>query len=194
MAAPPSTMNQYSSFCPPLYFQAGAYSWSLPMPPPALNHSTSAAVGKFCPIQIRNISTTPRVKAKLMKLCVYFAHSDQVLKASGPIQGSSNARPKVMLRPVMPSTMKVEAASQCTKRSKALKRTMVRPRTAALDLHGAAPQIEDDEQRQHAEDGDAADPFQRDGAEGRASRGRPDGSGWPPSCPECSPGRRSRRP
>ncbi len=57
---------------------------------------------------------------------------------------------------------------------------------AALDLHGAAPQIEDDEQRQHAEDGDAADPLQRDGVKGLPVRGPPDGSGWPPSCPECS--------
>ena len=36
------------------------------MPPPRLSHSTSAAVGKFWPIHIKNISTTPTVKAKLI--------------------------------------------------------------------------------------------------------------------------------
>ena len=65
MAAPPSATNQYSSFCPALNLCAGACAWLLPIPPPALNQAESAAVGKFCPIHIKNISTTPMVKAKL---------------------------------------------------------------------------------------------------------------------------------
>ena len=40
-----------------------------------------------------------------------------------------------------------------------------RARKAGPHLHAAAPQIEDGEQRDHAEDGDAADPLQRDGVE-----------------------------
>ncbi len=36
---------------------------------------------------------------------------------------------------------------------------------ATFDLDRAAPQIEEDEQRQHADDGNTADPHQRDGAE-----------------------------
>ena len=47
----------------------------------------------------------------------------------------------------MPRMMKQVAVIQCTKRSKALKRTSVRPERPALDAHHAADQIEDDEQQ-----------------------------------------------
>ena len=66
-----------------------------------------------------------------------------------------------MLRPDRASTMKQLAVIQCTKRSNALKRTSVRPDRAVLDAHHAADQIEQDQHRQHAEDGNGSDPAQR---------------------------------
>ena len=62
-----------------------------------------------------------------MKLWAYFAACENVLKASGPINGSNNNFPKVILSPEMPSTMNETAVSQCTNRSKALKRGTFRP-------------------------------------------------------------------
>ena len=83
------------------------------------------------------------------------------MKASGPISGSSSCLPNVMLRPDKASMMKQVAVIQCTKRSNALKRTTRAPGPPDLDPHHAADQIEDHQQREHAEDGDAADPAQR---------------------------------
>ncbi len=83
------------------------------------------------------------------------------MNASGRISGSSSGRPKVMLRPVIARTMKQVAVIQWTKRSNALKRTIVRPERPLSSHHHAAQQIEDDQQRQHADDGDGADPAQR---------------------------------
>ena len=57
--------------------------------------------------------------------------------------------------------MKQVAVIQCTRRSNALKRTSVRPERPDFDPHHAADQVEHDQQRQHAEDGDGADPGQR---------------------------------
>ena len=70
---------------------------------------------------------TPSVNGKLRKLCAYFAASDHDENALGPISGSSTSLPKVMLRPDSARMMKQVAVIQCTKRSKALKRTMLRP-------------------------------------------------------------------
>ena len=91
----------------------------------------------------------------------YFAHSDQAVKASGLISGSSSALPKVMLSPERARTTKQVAVIQCTNRSSALKRTIVRPERPLSIRTMPRDKIEDDEQRQHAEDGDGADPAQR---------------------------------
>ena len=91
----------------------------------------------------------------------------------GAHNGSNSGLPNVMLRPVMARMIKQVAVIQWTKRSKALKRTMFAARASALDLHHAAPQIENNKQRQHAENGDAADPAKRDFVETAASRGPP---------------------
>ena len=69
----------------------------------------------------------PTMNGKLVKLCAYLAACENALKASGPINGSSSSLPKVMLRPEMPSTMNETAVSQCTNRSKELKRGTLRP-------------------------------------------------------------------
>ena len=55
---------QKISFSPPLNLSAGGSS-PPNMPPPVLNHSTSARVGRLRATHIKNISTTPMVKAKL---------------------------------------------------------------------------------------------------------------------------------
>jgi hypothetical protein len=57
--------------------------------------------------------------------------------------------------------MKVLAVSQCVKRSKPLKRVIVRPDRPLDNLDRAAHGIEDDQEQEHAEDGDAANPAQR---------------------------------
>ena len=67
------------------------------------------------------------MNGKLVKLCTYLAISENALNASAPIKGSSNSLPKVTLSPVMPSTMNETAVTQCTNRSKALKRATLRP-------------------------------------------------------------------
>ena len=135
------------------------------MPPPILNQVTSALVGKFCPIHIRNISTTPMVKAKLRKLCAYLAHSDQALKLSSPSHGRISSAAE---GDVQPGDAEDDEGRRREPVHEALERGEAHelaPGAAALDVNGAAPQIEDDEQREHAEDGDAADPFQPDRAE-----------------------------
>ena len=86
---------------------------------------------------------------------------DMFVKASGPISGSSTALPKVTLRPDSARMMKQLAVSQWVKRSKPLKRMIVRPGRAGLDADAAADQVEDRQQQQHAEHGDGADPEHR---------------------------------
>ena len=61
----------------------------------------------------------------------------------------------------MARMMKQVAVIQWTKRSKALKRTILRPERPLLSITMPRAQVENDEQRQHAEDGDPADPAQR---------------------------------
>ena len=116
------------------------------------------------------------VNGKLRKLCAYFAASDQAVKASGDISGSSSGLPKVMLRPVIASTMKQVAVSQWTNRSKRVEAHDGAAGPPALDAHRAAPHVEADQQHQHAEDGDGADPAQRDFVELLPVRGRRAGS------------------
>ena len=67
------------------------------------------------------------------------AASDQAENASGPITGSNATLPKVMLSPVNASKTKHVAVIQCTKRSKALKRTMLMPERP--DLMRTMPRI-----------------------------------------------------
>ena len=67
------------------------------------------------------------MNGKLVKLCAYLAASENAVNAPGPIKGNSNNLPNVTLSPVIPSTMNETAVSQCTNRSKALKRGTVRP-------------------------------------------------------------------
>src|SRR5271163_2104192 len=97
------------------------------MPPPRLNHSTSTRLGIFPPSHMRKIRITLSVNGKLVKLCAYFAASDHDENALGPISGSSVYLPNVMLSPVRPRMIKQVAVIQCTKRSKALKRTICTP-------------------------------------------------------------------
>src|ERR1700687_5989435 len=93
----------------------------------SLSHSMSVLLGRFHAIHIRKISTTPSENGKLRKSCAYFAHCDQPVKPFGPSKGCSSFLPSVRLSPVMPKMTKQVADIQCTKRSKALNRTMVRP-------------------------------------------------------------------
>ena len=58
--------------------------------------------------------------------------------------------------------MKQLAVIQCTRRSNAGKAHQHAPGPPGLDPHHAAGQIEEDEQRKHAEDRNGADPAQRD--------------------------------
>ena len=61
------------------------------------------------------------------------------VNASGPISGSSSDLPNVMLRPESASMMKQVAVIQCTNRSNALKRTIVRPDRPLSIFDHAAP-------------------------------------------------------
>ena len=56
-----------------------------------------------------------------------------------PISGSSSGLPKVMLSPEIARTMKHVAVIQCTKRSNALKRTIMRPERPLSSLTCRAP-------------------------------------------------------
>src|SRR4029078_13345438 len=104
------------------------------MPPARLNHSTSTEFGMFPPIHIRKISTTPMVNWNIQYLWAYLAHSDHVVKASDPTVEANNGLPKVTLRPVMARMMKQVAVIQWTKRSNALKRTILRPERPLLSI------------------------------------------------------------
>src|SRR5277367_3395315 len=97
------------------------------MPPRRLNHSTSTRLGIFPLSHMRKIRMTPSVNGKLVKLCAYFAASDHDENVFGPINGNSAYLPNVMLSPVSPRMTKQVAVIQCTKRSKALKRTIFTP-------------------------------------------------------------------
>ena len=66
-------------------------------------------------------------------------------------------RPKLMLRPDSARMMKQLAVSQWVKRSKLAKRRIVVAGEAVLDANTAAHHQEDRQQRQHPDDGDAAD-------------------------------------
>ena len=57
--------------------------------------------------------------------------------------------------------MKQVAVIQCTSARMREKRTSTRPERPSLDPHHAADQIEDDQHREHADNGDGADPAQR---------------------------------
>src|SRR5712672_1271424 len=97
------------------------------MPPRRLSHSMSTRLGIFPPSHIRKIRTTPSVNGKLRKLCAYLAANDHDENALGPISGSSVSLPKVMLRPDSARMIKQVAVVQWTKRSNALKRTILMP-------------------------------------------------------------------
>src|ERR1700746_747413 len=97
------------------------------MPPPRLSHSMSTRLGMFPPSHIKKIRNTPSVNGKLRRLCAYFAANDQDENALGPISGSKVCLPNVMLRPDSAMMMKQVAVIQCTKRSNALKRTILTP-------------------------------------------------------------------
>src|SRR5215467_4596141 len=110
------------------------------MPPPRLNHATSTLLGIFPPSHMKKMRMTPRTKGKLRKLCAYLAASDHAEKALGPITGNRTDLPNVMLRPD--------------------KAHNIDPRAAGLDSHHTACEVENDQQCQHAQDGDGADPVE----------------------------------
>src|ERR1700757_1997805 len=97
------------------------------MPPPLASQLKSARSGRLPPIHMKKIRMTPSVKGKLRKLWMYLAASDQDENALGPIKGNSATLPKVTFSPVSAMRMKQVAVIQCTKRSKALKRTILTP-------------------------------------------------------------------
>ena len=66
-------------------------------------------------------------------------------------------RPKLTLRPDSASTMKQLAVSQWVKRSKEAKRRIVLPGEPLVNADLAAHHQEDRQQRQHPDNGDAAD-------------------------------------
>ena len=65
------------------------------------------------------------MNAQAKKSCAYIATCDHEAKASAPISGISRRLPKTKFSPVIASTMKAVAVSQCAKRSIALKRTIL---------------------------------------------------------------------
>ena len=56
--------------------------------------------GTLSLIHITMIRTRPTTKAKLVKLCTYFASCATTPKLSGPISGIRTILPNVMLSPV----------------------------------------------------------------------------------------------
>ena len=90
----------------------------------------------------------------------------------GPISGSSSGLPKVMLSPVMREDDEAGCRHPVHEPLEALKAHDDAAGTAALDPHHAADEIEHDQQRQHAEDRDGADPAAASPRGTAASRGR----------------------
>ena len=84
------------------------------------------------------------------------------MNASGPINGRISCLPNVMFNPESTRMMKQTAAIQCAKRSKAEKRAIDPPGPAGRDPHRAEDEVKQHNEADHAEDGDGADPGQRD--------------------------------
>ncbi len=102
------------------------------------------------------------VKGKLRKLCEYFAHlrpCREGLRAN--VKGKTTAVPKVIFRPVIAKDDEARCRHPMYESFEDIEADNLAPRTSALDLHHAAPQIEDDEKSQHAKDSDPTDPAQR---------------------------------
>ena len=73
------------------------------------------------------MNTSPSMKGKARKLCANLPICEMNAKASAPSSGITSVLPNEMFSPVRASTMKQPAVSQCTKRSKPLKRRMNLP-------------------------------------------------------------------
>jgi hypothetical protein len=78
--------------------------------------------------------------------------SENALNASWPISGISSFLPYVMLRPVRPKTMKETAVSQCTNRSNALNRGILRPDRPAENADGSQQHIRRKERCERSDD------------------------------------------
>jgi hypothetical protein len=85
------------------------------------------------------------------------AASENALNASWPISGISSFLPYVMLRPVRPKTMKETAVSQCTNRSNALNRGILRPDRPA-EMRIGPSSIRCKERRERSDDHDRTEP------------------------------------
>ena len=132
------------------------------MPPPRLTHSTSTLLGILPPIHIRNISDDAEGEREAEIVVRVFerlrpgrerarAHQRQQQRfAEGDVQPRDREDDEAGCRhPVHEAFDRVEAHDGAA-------------RAAPFDADHAAVQVEADQEEQHAEDRNRADPFQRD--------------------------------